>query len=454
MFNPENQRRTTIIRGRNQAELDFFLPKYVEIISEICPMSESDFRKSFNTKLKDSIPISLNDKALSNHRTEIAGKLFGLWLKKDNDMIYLSAKGKRYIIDADNPAFFKDICYKFQFPNGMDTLGKIIDNHKDGIKIRQFSFILELLRLAEKNENFLTKKDIGYYVLNAKDVLQGKTEPQEVLNTVLSARRTDTIRALPSGSNTTQHINEQLNLLKFANLIKVYGSEIRLNKYEEKCINFIASKWSEPLLLDTYIYSLDNSKEIANFRSAWQSHYSSFDSGLYENFITSIHAITGESSITEHHPIPATGISTVELGTKGEDYVFDLEKNRVLNFDEGLAKRVINMSLIKGIGYDIQSINADGSEDSNNFIYIEVKSTKQVTDPSGDWSDNVNLTATEWVALEQHGTSYKIYRVYFTSTGPKLFVIDNPADKIKSNLINARFRQVQLNFKSDVLREY
>ena len=112
------------------------------------------------------------------------------------------------------------------------------------------------------------------------------------------------------------------------------------------------------------------------------------------------------------------------------------------------------MSLIKGIGYDIQSINADGSEDSNNFIYIEVKSTKQVTDPSGDWSDNVNLTATEWVALEQHGTSYKIYRVYFTPTGPKLFVIDNPADKIKSNLINAKFRQVQLNFKSDVLREY
>jgi len=189
-------------------------------------------------------------------------------------------------------------------------------------------------------------------------------------------------------------------------------------------------------------------------RSDWQSHYSSFDSGVYENFITSIHAITGGSSIPTAHPVPSTGISTVELGTKGEDYVFEMEKNRVLNFDKGLANRVKNMSLTKGIGYDIQSINADGSADSNNFIYIEVKSTKQVTDPRDDWNDYVNLTETEWVALEQHGPSYKIYRVYFTPAGPKLFVIDNPADKINNNLINVRFRQVQLNFKSAVLREY
>ena len=50
--------------------------------------------------------------------------------------------------------------------------------------------------------------------------------------------------------------------------------------------------------------------------------------------------------------------------------------------------------------------------------YIEVKSTKRVTVPSFDknWGDALNITAKEWVAAEQYGEYYNIYRVYFTKT--------------------------------------
>ena len=87
MFNPVYQYRCDIIRGKAQKELDDLLPTYSTIVADICPADENIFNQQFNNKLSQSFyqknynELGKNQqKTIRNHITEIAGKLFGLYL--------------------------------------------------------------------------------------------------------------------------------------------------------------------------------------------------------------------------------------------------------------------------------------------------------------------------------------------------------------------------------------
>ena len=91
MYNPENQYRCTIIRGKAQKDLDNLLPAYANFINDVCPTDKTNFDNSFNDYLSnifyesDFFDLSKNhQKTIRNHITEIAGKLFGLFYVKDD----------------------------------------------------------------------------------------------------------------------------------------------------------------------------------------------------------------------------------------------------------------------------------------------------------------------------------------------------------------------------------
>ena len=127
MYNHTNQYRCIIIRGKSQKELDNLLPAYALVIDDICPCAREEFENRFNGELarilhgKNADTVALK-KTLDNHRTEIAGKLFGMYYLAADDVYYASERTKKFIADSDQPAFFKDICYKMQFPNGMNKI--------------------------------------------------------------------------------------------------------------------------------------------------------------------------------------------------------------------------------------------------------------------------------------------------------------------------------------------
>lgn len=62
------------------------------------------------------------------------------------------------------------------------------------------------------------------------------------------------------------------------------------------------------------------------------------------------------------------------LGQVGEEFIFEVEKEKVKNLDPSSIDRVIHLSMMQGdgFGYDILSINESGEP-----IYIEVKTTEQ-----------------------------------------------------------------------------
>ncbi len=94
----------------------------------------------------------------------------------------------------------------------------------DGICIRPNAFLLKLLLIARTAKVNITKREVGYYVLNSLDVLQGKANPYEVLEAITQDQKAGIERTIyvpdKKSSYNWQHINEQMNYLELANLIR------------------------------------------------------------------------------------------------------------------------------------------------------------------------------------------------------------------------------------------
>lgn len=452
-YKPQNQYRCTIIRGKAKSDLDNLLPKYASIINELCPCSKELFDTQFNEKLNEV--VGGTKKTLDNHRTEIAYKLFGMYFIDENNMVFPSERTLSLLEDQDQPKFFKDICFRFQFPNGMDSSHNLGEKLNNNISIRQFIFLIKLLSEAEKGGVRLLKNEIAFFVLNSADVLEGTVTPNQVLAEVLRYRRNDIeVRVKIEGkasSYSMQHINEQLNLLELANLIRVSDEKrIYLNPLERETIEYFISQDYQKLDFDIYKYNFDSEEGRKKLYYDWQIYFASVDKEGLEKFETSVDALQFSVKRTKKD-IPKAKSGKVELGDDGELFVYEYEKSRVEKYDKRLVNKIHLLGKTKGLGYDIQSIFADGSDISEFVHYIEVKATKRMTLPEETedrWIDSISLTRNEWVAAEQHSKSFSIYRVYFTPDKTVVYAIRNPYDKNQLGEIKCIPTNYRLDFST------
>lgn len=445
------QFRCTIIRGKAKKSLDDLLPRYAKIINDICPCSKENFIELFNKSFRTSEDDV--EKTLNNHRTEIAGKLFGMYYFDNNKMVYTSERTLKFLKDEDQPSFFKDICSKFQFPNGMDDGKNIIEKLEKKLSIKQFPFLLELLFIANNENIYLTKDEVGYFVLNNLSVLQGKETPQNIYEYILESRKNGVqVKVRVDGNNYAydlQHINEQIVLLELANLIRVTDKSLVLNSEELEAISYMRSQWNTPLKFDIYNYSNDVAGR-KSLRADWQLYYSKVNKESIDIFITSLDAI--KFNIKDKSKDTEKSInkqSNKELGDEGEEFIFSFEKERVSLYDSRLTNKVLLLGQTRGLGYDIQSIIADGSDKSEFVQYIEVKATKRVTLPevkNDGWLDVIGVTRNEWVAAEQHGKFFSFYRVYFTPNETVIHVIRDPYRKSQEKTLKCTPVNYRIDF--------
>lgn len=457
MYDHTKQYRCTIIRGKSQKEMDDLLPAYAKVIDEICPCRHEEFEGLFNSAFQRYLPESDRiKKTLDNHRTEISGKLFGMYYYADDGMVYESERTHKYLDDNDQPAFFKDICYKMQFPNGMQKVSATVaERVRDGINIRPNAFIIKLLQIAENAKVNITKRELGYYVLNSLDVLQGNASPYEVLETITRDQRNGIERDIvvpgKASSYTHQHINEQINYLELANLIRVTDDKrIILNTKEKEAIKLFAEVYDKSPDFDVYTYDLDLVEIRKKFQFDWDAYYAKISS-CAANFSTSPDALAfvGDEEVLEKEK--KQGINLTAFGDEGEALVFEYEKQRVAAFNARLVGKVLALGKTKGIGYDIQSVIAEPGDKAEFVKYIEVKSTKRLTCPDINdslWIDTLNITRNEYIAIHQHREYYSIYRVFFTRDGVVIFVIDDVAEKIKDGRIQATPMTYRVDFSN------
>lgn len=454
MYDHTRQYRCTIIRGKSKKEMDDLLPAYAMVIDEICPCSTEEFDTKFNRAFQRFLPESDRiKKTLDNHRTEISGKLFGMYYRTEDGIVYESQRTMKYLEDNDQPAFFKDVCFKMQFPNGMDSSHTLQERVSEKINVRPNAFVLKLLQLARIAKETITVKEIGYYVLNSLDVLQGKANPYEVLETIANDHKAGIQREIKAfdekgkakaSSFTMQHIREQLNYLELANLIRITTDKIvMLNPSEMDTINLFTKEFDKAPDFNVYDYDLSTLEVRKEFQFNWDSYYARL-STYASAFTTNPEALAfNENDVpenVENKKAKKQGVNLTEFGDEGEALVYEYEKKRVSAFNARLANKVLSLGKTKGIGYDIQSVIAESGEEAEFVKYIEVKSTKRLTCPDVTdslWMDTLNVTRNEYVAAHQHKGYYCIYRVFFTRDGVSIFVINDVADKIKDGRIQS-----------------
>lgn len=464
MYNHGNQYRCTIIRGKSQKEIDNMLPAYAQIISNIAPCTKDKFEDEFNKAILQYIPATSTPKTINNHRTEIAGTLFGMYYEgfhtDDSEELYVypSERTLKFLEDNDQPAFFKDVCYKMQFPNGMTKSDKVLERIEKGISIRPNSYLLKILSLLKDENIVLTKREIGYYVLNSLDVLTREAKPDEVIEQIKVDKKYGLSREIKTPSKATsydyQHITEQINYLELANLLITNSDgEVRLNPKEDVAIELFSSKWDNHPDFTCSTFDLSTVKGKKKFQMEWDYFFSQL-SPVSEKFTTTAEALNIE---TEHIvPKQATVGSKTDLGDEGELYVLNYEKNRVKEYDARLARKVIHLGKQRGLGYDIQSVVAEDGDFAEFVKYIEVKATKRVTEPDltdSCWSDTINITRNEWIAAMQHKDSYSIFRVYFVRGSVIMYVIKNIHQKEQDKIIKVVPTTYRVDFCGSAIDE-
>ena len=447
--------RCDFIRGKSQREMDDMLPLYANTINTICPCDEESFSRNFDTELAKHLSSSTK-KTLANHRTEIAGALLGLYYEEDGE-VFESDRNKKYLQDSDQPALFKDICFKHQFPTGVQKIATVQTKLYDGINFRPYPFILLVMQLAEKQSTELSLVDIGYYILNSKDVLQGKATPKEVFSAIQNDKSHRIERRLIQPTNKAysyifQHIREQMNYLELANLIFIRDDGIvLLNHHENEAIHVFTEEYGKPLPFDFNIFDLSSVDGRTEAHLAWRKYYGNLSTPSINGlFATKASAIinTQAKTISTQENKSEEEETTVDIGDEGEELVFKYEKSRVRAYNIHLTNRVLSLGKTKGLGYDIQSVVAKPGPTAEFCKYIEVKTTKRVTAPEindESWFDNFTITRNEYLAAAQHKDLYFIFRVYFTREGVIIHVLSN----IHQKAADGRMEIVPLTYRLD-----
>lgn len=462
-YNPENQYRCTIIRGKSQSDMEDLLPCYVNMVNLICPCTKEEFdqranqiiaKALFQTSAFDELGNN-NKKTIRNHITEIAGTLLGLYYIECDEatsqrMVYESETCRMFRDKMDSTLFFKNLCLNFQFPNGEKKIDKLYEDFSHSIHLKPFCFVVAMLKEAEMHKTRLLKQEVGFYALNNLDVLQGRVSAKEVVQKIMDDRCNKVKRTPLSGSHDWQHIKEQFNLLELTNMVEVDANHIWLNPSAKQAIELFIRKEKE-FLCPPHEIDYQDQNCLRAFISNWRRSKGLFASELQD--------IKEEVSDSDSFVLVNKGSaikSTVDLGDEGEALVFQLEQERIRLYKPRLVNKVLLLGKTKGLGYDICSLEGDENPNNPEFArYIEVKATRRVTEPIFDksWSDSLNLTCKEWIAAQQYGEYYSIYRVYFTKYKTIVIRIQNPYQLAEADRIEVYPTIYQMNFGQSVIEK-
>jgi hypothetical protein len=257
-------------------------------LSDFCKNFAQEFDSRLSRYIKD------DDKTIRNHRTNNVNKLLGLVFEKDGT-IYLSERTYKFLENrTDQPALFKSVCFQFQQPNDSQKINTVIEKIQNQIAFKPYHFILALLLKAQENSVVLTKHELGYYVLNALEVLQGKITVEQVYKTITSDRAKNVSKKVLVSKNYAwdyQHINEQFYYLKLANLVREDGDNIWLNVKEKITIDYFVENLKTPLAIDYSKYDLTEENIDKKIELEWQEYFGQCPHSDYKMFYTKVESL-------------------------------------------------------------------------------------------------------------------------------------------------------------------
>jgi hypothetical protein len=297
----------------------------------------------------------------------------------------------------------------------------------DGLCVRPLVLVLETLRALDGPATYL---ELRTFVLANLHALRGSINATEIANQIASARRNNLQLPNPQEPNKAknhQHIQEMLNLLCLANLLRrVDGETYHLNVKEHDALSWIFETKSNHGLFRP----LSPRESYSDYRDEWSTFYGSVPLVAEKGTLqTSIEALSIDPELVSGVMLGG-GQSTQDLGRAGEQIVLSWQLSEVSRERPQDLKHVKDRSAERGIGFDIQSVWCSGVQ-AGQFRFLEVKTTKRATRPeiTATNPDLVTLTSNEYRAAKTHGGNFSVCRVYLFAGGFEVYVIDDPVQK-------------------------
>ena len=425
------QRRTVIIRGRGQTEMDTLLPIFGSLVERNTPLPEPDFDDAMIKSIEAVFP-GLTNKTHRNYLTEIIGQLFSMYYV-ENGLVEIAPLTLKLIEDGDQPAFFKVLVSRLQFPNPSAKKNKYDEEVEDNLCIKPLVLVLDLLKVAHSHQDRISFSELAYFVLNSLEALQGKLSGADIYSIILRARAAKVLIPSFQGSAASQHIREALNLLILANLIRTDSITYWVNQLESDAINEICKNAS-----NVELFPLRNSFENhEEYQQAWKKYLTDLSSApitIFETQILTLGAVSPQRLVAGKPRRRAN-----DIGREGELLVLDLENLALESAfpNKGLVAK--DYTAKRGIGFDIESIFHNEPSLNGGLHRIEVKSTVRVTKPDLRGSttpDGFTLTRSEKQAIETYQETFSIYRVYIFAGGYSMHILRNPSKLNKQKIMN------------------
>jgi hypothetical protein len=419
--------------------------------SEICRIGVKE-TSDFNDELNGAIRrfpgnANLTIKTINNWRTEIDA-LFGLIVKTETTQG--PSKLAQYLYESqDLMTFFKAFLTKFQYPGGHVKPSWSAELINKDVKFKPASFVIRVLLAGQSRSEdgmfWLSKAEAASLIWNDLRVTTGTRTEIDVVEDVIQNRKSGI--SYDSDGDVTRYAGDILDYMVLANILRPhYGGRYTLVKGVMKNAQAVISDVSffegyEAL----YKTGAATGQDVAAVESSWFDYAgNSIDfqaeqidplevlEALADNTDDSVEGKAAHDLLGFLRDKINAGenIATKETGDVGENIVLRHEFNRLKALgEEKLGKKVKKIPDKLGVGYDIKSFR-DASQDAR---FIEVKSSIS----HGKLNiKSFHLTRNEWKVAETSGDSYFVFRVLISTNSVNCFVLQNPVDKYKKDLVS------------------
>lgn len=453
-------------RSRFNTELEDTLLLLASKMVQLGNLPKDEFKTAINTYLRELHGGNLTAKTIDNHRTEMTS-LFGL-VKQRNDEVIIGNRTLLLVETQDVPRFFKSVCNRFQYPNGINKIQFIDDYVTAGIRFKPAQYLIKLLRTGNERTGktfAVTAKEVAHLVFNDTRVTVEQEAPEKRIDLFLELRANGIL--CDGTGDVIRYARDFLNFMVAANLLIEFNKKYFLNSQESAALDFIAND-------ETFFEEFELAKqgniverqEIKDVLEDWDDFYADADFEEEEALRTTLSSfsqstveITDEGNNTETvttgYEMPegvlelfeeqeAEKPTTKQIGDEGEVIVYSLEKRRVMNERPDLIGLVRIVSNDTSLGFDIQSVLPSGAKK-----YIEVKTTKRSFEPDFNTTSFFGISSNAWATAEQFGDSYFIARVIIARERISVFVIQNPYLKYQDRKIRLQPLEYRLTYTID-----
>jgi hypothetical protein len=420
-------------------------------------------RDEFNNSLNNAIRCFPGNaastlKTINNWRTEISS-LFGLFYEDDNKYNHAMLRAKELADSNDLVQFFKQFMFYFQYPGAHIKSERVLEQIEMGVHFKPAQYILKVLDQAEKDTGKrcgITKAEACYCILNDLRCTRDNEDVRNVWQRIMQNREMGT--EYEAIGDVIRYAGDILDYMQLGNLLTSYNNkEFFLNHNEnETIIKFINStEWFSGY--DALIRKKAGSlTAINNCRCSWFEYVN--QEGKDTDFSTDITAyITPEPTevVTEQVAkfrsyfeklSTLDELKTKDIGDIGESLVHGHECERLkIGGRIDLVHLVMKIPTELGVGYDISSRELDAT-----LRNIEVKTT---ISSKPIMFNKIHLTPNEWQAAKSYSNRYWIYRLMVSKQSIKLFIMCNPVELFKKDLIDIAARDgMEITFKEQAGR--